>query len=146
MTRPKSSVCCPFRCLSLTASCWTIRSCSTNRGKSRLNHVHSKRISLCYNCIVCPETRFVLSTARTINSGAISRQLNNRDHSRLVGSTSTVWRHCLLQNSDIGKCKGYYTQYPVLGICQSTLHLPHWQTCLVEHHLGFSGKHPAMLL
>ena len=29
----------------------------------------------------------------------------------------------------------------VFRIAQSAIHFTPWQTCLIEHHLGFSGKH-----
>ena len=38
----------------------------------------------------------------------------------------------------------YVAQYPTLRIGQSALHFTPWQTCSIEHHLGFSGKHSAM--
>ena len=113
--------------LSLTGSYCTIRSCSTNLGNSRLNRVHSTLSSFCCNCIVRLETtRFVLPLESENNKQwrhLISRQLTNRGHSRLIGSTSTVWRHCLLQNPNKGQCKSsYIPQYPVLGIGRITLY------------------------
>ena len=33
----------------------------------------------------------------------------------------------------------------VLRTDQGTLHFTSWQTCSTEHHLDFSGKHPAIL-
>ena len=39
----------------------------------------------------------------------------------------------------------YIAQYPVLKIDEGSLHFTPWQTCSIEHHLGFSGKYPITL-
>ena len=41
------------------------------------------------------------------------------------------------------KSSSYIAQYPVLRTVQSALHFTSL-TCLLRHHLGFSGKHPAI--